>query len=223
MENSSNILPSSTPLDQDVIYEVGYKRISNRTIASILGCMGVCYLIVQSPIAAIGAGILSTMMFAEGAVGHASLLTPSKKIASHSGLSCPAKQRSTVFASAIDSQEKNPRIHIQIKATPSQIKTIESTRILLSTSCSHGSSRLLSKVGLPHASFPTSLSPTWTAFYLINQQKKDNNISVKYINWTPTQSKIEIKIASIIEASLATWAILVFSIELIDRIYPIRP
>lgn len=73
---------------------------------------------------------------------------------------------------------------------------------MLSTTCSHGSSRLLAKAGLPHASFPTSLFPTLTAFYLDNQQNKGDNIRVKYLNWVHDKPRIEIKIATLVEIIL---------------------
>ncbi len=198
MQNLENSIPSH----QEVIYEVGYSRMSGRTIASILGCTGASYLYTQSPITAIWIGILSTMIFAQGAVGHASLLTPSKKIESYSALSCPGENRSKVFGDIPNDFSKNPRIQIRIKATDSQIETIESSRIVLSTTCSHGSSRLLAKAGLPHASFPISLSPTLTAFYLDKQKNKNDNVQVKYLNWKQDQPKIEIRIATVVESIL---------------------
>lgn len=202
---------------QEVIYEVAYKRISKRTVASILGCAGVCYLYTQSAIATIVTGILSTAFIAQGAVGHASLLTPSKKIVSLSSFS--VRERSKRFDNVSDDANKNPRIQVRIKAADAQIKTIESSKILLSTSCSHGSSRLLARAGLPHASFPISLSPTLTAFYFDDQQHKDERIQVRYLNWRSDQTKIEIKIATLVERSLVVLSISFVTLKCISTIY----
>lgn len=110
-------LENSTSSSREIIYEVRYKRISIRSIIYTLGCIRACYLYTQSPITAIGAGILGSAIFTKGAVGHACLLTPSEEIASHSSLNFVEKKKSKVFGDVANNCSKNPRIQVRIKAT----------------------------------------------------------------------------------------------------------
>lgn len=208
-------LVNSMQLDSEVVYEVGYQRISRRSIGHIFLCTAVCHACTESPWATLLTATISTAIFAGGAVGHAGLLTPAKKISFLAFFSVPTKERPKVFGEALDDLRKNPRIQVRMKATHSQIESIETPDMVLSTSCSQGASRLLAKANLPHASFPISISPTLTAFYYIHQQQWDKNIRVKYLNWGGDQSRIEIKIAAIMESIL----ILAVCSIVVDRIY----
>lgn len=198
---------------KEVIFEVGYFRKNNLGFVCTLLGMGFIYGYTlpyghtPAALATAAAGVFGILFSMTGGVGHACLLTPQKKIISLLCASVSMKERSKTPEPLSDDPTKHPRIQIHIKANAEQLEKIENLNFVPSTTCSHGSSRLLAKVGLPHAFFPISISPTWTAHYLENLKNQDPSIKkIRYLNWSSNDSKMEIKIASIMEKFLMVFA-----------------
>lgn len=197
---------------QEVIFEVGYFRKNTMGLACTLVGMAVTYGYAlpqghaTSALMSVAVGIFGTVLSMTGGLGHACLLTPQKKILSLLCFSA-LKERSKVPETLKDDLTKHPRIQIHIQANDAQLEMIENSKFVPSTTCSHGSSRLLARAGLPHAFFPISLSPTWTVSYLENLKKQHPAIKeIRYLNWSSDDSKMEIKFASVSEQFLMVFA-----------------